>query len=99
MIRRALASDAPQLLSLMRGLARFEGYDDRFAVTVEALLERGFAVLARGNRSAAAADFAKVLKLVPAGSEPARRAEAGLRGEPPAEVPAASRPAKEAPQR
>ena len=42
MIRRAMASDAPQLLSLMRGLARFEGYDDRFAVTVEALLERGF---------------------------------------------------------
>lgn len=42
MIRRALASDAPQLLSLMRGLARFEGYDDRFAVTVDALLERGF---------------------------------------------------------
>lgn len=43
MIRRALASDASQLLSLMRGLARFEGYDDRFAVTVETLLERGFA--------------------------------------------------------
>lgn len=42
MIRRAVASDASQLLSLMRGLARFEGYDDRFAVTVEALLERGF---------------------------------------------------------
>lgn len=42
MIRRAVAADAPQLLSLMRGLARFEGYDDRFAVTVEALLERGF---------------------------------------------------------
>lgn len=42
MIRRAVASDAHQLLSLMRGLARFEGYDDRFAVTVEALLERGF---------------------------------------------------------
>jgi ribosomal protein S18 acetylase RimI-like enzyme len=42
MIRRAVASDAPQLLSLMRGLARFEGYDDRFAVTVDALLERGF---------------------------------------------------------
>ncbi len=42
MIRRAVASDAPQLLSLMRGLARFEGYDDRFAVTVEVLLERGF---------------------------------------------------------
>ena len=42
MIRRAIASDAPELLSLMRGLARFEGYDDRFAVTVETLLERGF---------------------------------------------------------
>ena len=42
MIRRAQAADAPELLSLMRGLARFEGYDDRFAVTVEALIERGF---------------------------------------------------------
>jgi GNAT superfamily N-acetyltransferase len=42
MIRRAQASDAPQLLSLMQGLARFEGYDDRFAVTVEVLIERGF---------------------------------------------------------
>src|SRR5687768_4636044 len=42
MIRRALASDAPQLLSLMRGLAQFEGYADRFAVTEDALLERGF---------------------------------------------------------
>jgi ribosomal protein S18 acetylase RimI-like enzyme len=42
MIRRAVATDAPQLLSLMRGLAQFEGYDDRFAVTVDALLERGF---------------------------------------------------------
>lgn len=45
MIRRAVASDAPQLLSLMRGLAQFEGYDDRFAVTEEALLERGFSSL------------------------------------------------------
>ncbi|MET0535609.1 MAG: GNAT family N-acetyltransferase [Steroidobacter sp.] len=42
MIRRAVASDATQLLALMRGLAQFEGYDDRFAVTVDALLERGF---------------------------------------------------------
>jgi len=41
MIRRALAADAPQLLSLMRGLARFEGYDERFAVTVDDLIERG----------------------------------------------------------
>jgi len=42
MIRRAVATDAPQLLALMHGLAQFEGYDDRFAVTVDALLERGF---------------------------------------------------------
>ena len=42
MIRHAQASDAPQLLQLMLGLARFEGYADRFALTVEALLERGF---------------------------------------------------------
>lgn len=42
MIRRAQASDAPQLLALMQGLARFEGYDDRFAVTVDVLIERGF---------------------------------------------------------
>jgi GNAT superfamily N-acetyltransferase len=42
MIRRAVASDAAELLSLMHGLAQFEGYADRFAVTVDALLERGF---------------------------------------------------------
>jgi len=42
MIRLAVASDAPQLLALMRGLAQFEGYDDRFAVTEDVLLERGF---------------------------------------------------------
>lgn len=42
MIRRALAADAPQLLLLMRKLAQFEGYDDRFAVTVADLVERGF---------------------------------------------------------
>ena len=42
MIRRAEAADAPQLLPLMQGLARFEGYDDRFAVTVDVLIERGF---------------------------------------------------------
>jgi GNAT superfamily N-acetyltransferase len=45
MIRRALAADAPQLLSLMRGLARFEGYDDRFAVTVDDLIQRGLSPL------------------------------------------------------
>lgn len=42
MIRPARAADAPQLLSLMQGLAHFEGYDDRFAVTRDVLIERGF---------------------------------------------------------
>lgn len=42
MIRRATAEDAPQLMQLMRLLAAFEGYADRFAVTQEDLVERGF---------------------------------------------------------
>jgi ribosomal protein S18 acetylase RimI-like enzyme len=41
-IRRAVAADVPQLLVLMRKLAAFEGYLDRFAVTEGNLLERGF---------------------------------------------------------
>jgi tetratricopeptide (TPR) repeat protein len=61
-----------------------------------ALLERGFALLARGERPAANVDFNKVLKLVP-GTDEAKRAEAGLRGELPA-APAASRP-ESAPKR
>ena len=44
----------------------------------EALLERGFANLARGSRDAANDDFNRVLRLVPPGSPAARRAEAGL---------------------
>ncbi|WP_422033980.1 hypothetical protein [Reyranella sp.] len=44
----------------------------------EALLERGFTHLARGSRDAANADFTRVLRLVPAGTPAARRAEAGL---------------------
>jgi tetratricopeptide (TPR) repeat protein len=55
-----------------------------------ALLEHGFALLARGERNAANDDFNRVLKLVP-GTDEARRAEAGLRGELPT-APAASRP-------
>ena len=43
MIRRAVARDAEPLLALMRELARFEGYDDRFAVTGRDLVERGLA--------------------------------------------------------
>jgi GNAT superfamily N-acetyltransferase len=41
-IRSAVAADVPQLLALMRKLAAFEGYLDRFAVTESDLLERGF---------------------------------------------------------
>ena len=52
----------------------------------EALLERGFAFLLRGDRTAANADFTKVLLLVPPGTNAARRAEAGLRGETPPPV-------------
>ncbi len=52
----------------------------------EALLERGFAFLLRGDRTAANADFTKILLLVPPGSNAARRAEAGLRGETPPPV-------------
>ena len=66
----------------------------------EALLERGFALLARGDRNAASAEFTKVLKVVPQGSDAARRAESGLRGElPGAEAsPATGRPAKDPPK-
>lgn len=62
--------------------------DAQFALKIapehsEALLERGFAYLALGDRKAAEADFNKVLLLVPPGSDAARRAQAGLRGEQP----------------
>lgn len=63
----------------------------------DALLERGYARQASGDRTGAAADFNKVLKLVLPGSEAAKQAQAGLRGEQPdaqQSQPAASRPAK-----
>jgi GNAT superfamily N-acetyltransferase len=41
-VRPAFAHDVPQLLQLMHGLADFEGYRDRFAVTEADLLDRGF---------------------------------------------------------
>jgi GNAT superfamily N-acetyltransferase len=41
-IRRAVESDIPQLLALMRELARFEKYIDVFAITEEILREQGF---------------------------------------------------------
>ncbi len=49
----------------------------------DALLERGFDYLALGDRPAADGDFKKVAALVPPGSNAARRAEAGLRGDRP----------------
>ena len=42
-VRPAAAADAEPLLALMRGLARFEGYDAFFAVTEADLLGRGLA--------------------------------------------------------
>jgi GNAT superfamily N-acetyltransferase len=41
-LRGAVQSDIPALLTLMRGLAEFEGYDADFAVTEETLLSQGF---------------------------------------------------------
>ena len=41
-VRFAVERDVPALLVLMRGLAKFEGYIDKFAVTEEVLVEQGF---------------------------------------------------------
>ena len=41
-VRPAFVHDVPQLLQLMLGLAEFEGYRDRFAVTEADLIARGF---------------------------------------------------------
>jgi tetratricopeptide (TPR) repeat protein len=62
--------------------------DAQFALRIapehsEALLERGFSYLALGDKKGAETDFSKVLVLVPPGSDAARRAQAGLRGEQP----------------
>ena len=42
LIRKAVEADVPDLLPLMRELARFEKYENAFAVTEEVLLEQGF---------------------------------------------------------
>ena len=63
----------------------------------EALLERGFAYLARGDKMAAGNDFTRVLRRVPPGSNAAQRAEAGMRGDLPAPLPAVQPPAQPAP--
>lgn len=41
-VRCAEEADLPELLRLMRELAEFEGYDDRFCLTEAVLLEHGF---------------------------------------------------------
>jgi GNAT superfamily N-acetyltransferase len=41
-IRKAIESDIPQLLPLMRDLAEFEKYADAFAITEDILREQGF---------------------------------------------------------
>jgi GNAT superfamily N-acetyltransferase len=56
MIRRAIASDAGPLLRLMRELARFEGYDHRFAVDEDAIIARGLAPAATPEFVAFVAD-------------------------------------------
>lgn len=47
-IRAAAADDAESLIPMMRALAVFEGYDDRFAVNAQDLVVRG---LGKGSRS------------------------------------------------
>jgi tetratricopeptide (TPR) repeat protein len=59
----------------------------------EALLERGFANLAGGDRARANDDFNRVLRIVPPGSDSARRAQAGLRGEQPTPTAVGTTPA------
>jgi len=54
------------------------------------LLERALALQAEGNHKSATADLEKALKHAPAGSDIAKRAEALLRGEPPAPAPPAA---------
>lgn len=41
-VRRAVEHDVPALLTLMRRLAEFEGYDADFAVTEDIMLAQGF---------------------------------------------------------
>jgi GNAT superfamily N-acetyltransferase len=41
-VRRAVEADVPNLLPLMRELARFENYENSFAITEEVLREQGF---------------------------------------------------------
>ena len=41
-VRFAVERDVPALLDLMRGLAEFEGYADKFAVTQQILIDQGF---------------------------------------------------------
>lgn len=55
-VRPAEPADAGQLLDLMRGLARFEGYADRFRVTAADLMERGLAPAGAAEFSAFVAE-------------------------------------------
>ena len=41
-IRKAIESDVPQLLPLMRELAEFEDYADAFAISEDILRKQGF---------------------------------------------------------
>jgi GNAT superfamily N-acetyltransferase len=61
MIRDATIADIPSLLSLMRKLAEFEGYADRFIITEPDLLARGFLPNRPGEFSAIAAEIQQTL--------------------------------------
>jgi GNAT superfamily N-acetyltransferase len=62
LIRRATVQDASQLLALMRKLAEFEGYADRFAVTESDLIERGLAATCNAQFAAWVAEENSVLQ-------------------------------------
>lgn len=48
-VRKAVESDAAQLLELMKALASFEGYRDQFVVTEDDLIERGLGTNSSGQ--------------------------------------------------
>lgn len=60
-IRPAVATDADQLLTLMKKLAEFELYDDDFCVTIADLLERGFRKPVQFNALVAVNDEAEII--------------------------------------
>ena len=63
-VRRAVEHDVPALLTLMRQLAKFEGYDAEFAVTEETLLAQGFSRSTQAFYALVAEDESTVTGLI-----------------------------------